>query len=162
MAKESRGKVKTASWKGVKSKATRGIDWAIGKTTSHDLDFLGRVATAGSGGGKKKVKSIPAVEKGTAVEKDKEAESAATSDDEAQGGWHDKSVSNEDDKATVGLEEMVLIYPPSMGNDTEAIKAEFVNSMMRTKSKAEKDAVIGTALLPVAAAVDIAITLVWP
>ena len=156
MAKESRGKVKTASWKGVKSKATRGIDWAIGKTTSHDLDFLGRVAKAGSGGETKKVKSIPA------VEKDKEAESATTSDDEAQGGWHDKSVSNEDDKATVGLEEMVLIYPPSMGNDTEAIKAEFVNTMMRTKSKAEKDAVIGTALLPVAAAVDIAITLVWP
>ncbi len=158
-AKESRGKVKTASWQGVKSKATRGIDWAIGKTTSADLDFLGRVASVG---GEKKVANKPsAAEKEGASTPPTATASASTSDDEKQGGWHDKS-SHEDDKATVGLDEMVLIYPPSMGNDTEAIKAEFVNTMMRTKSKAEKDAVIGTALLPVAAALDLAMTLVWP
>src|SRR5271163_1576619 len=39
---------KTASWKGVKSKATRGIDWAMSQTTSSNLDFLGRVSPSHS------------------------------------------------------------------------------------------------------------------
>lgn len=35
---------KTASWKGVKGKATKGINWAMNKTTTSNLDFLGKLS----------------------------------------------------------------------------------------------------------------------
>ncbi|KAI9728507.1 MAG: hypothetical protein M1834_007645 [Cirrosporium novae-zelandiae] len=63
---------------------------------------------------------------------------------------------------TIGLEEMVLIYPPSFGASQDQVRTEFVNTMMRSKSKAQRDAVIATGLLPVTAAIDIAATLIWP
>ncbi|KAF2086990.1 hypothetical protein K490DRAFT_6834, partial [Saccharata proteae CBS 121410] len=60
--------------------------------------------------------------------------------------------------------EMLMIYPGNMpnGGDETAIRAEFINSMMRTKSKAQKDAVIATGLIPVSFAIDLLATLVWP
>jgi hypothetical protein len=119
---------KTASWKGVKSKATRGIDWAINKTTSSNLDFLGRVS--------------PGPQSDT--EKDH-------SDNEAH-----------DTHKTVDVEEMVLIYPPAMQLTNEQMREEFVNTMLRTKSKAQRDTVIATGLMPVAYGIDILATLIWP
>jgi hypothetical protein len=55
---------------------------------------------------------------------------------------------------------MVLIYPPEMGLSEEQLREEFVNSLMRTKSKAQRDAVIATGLLPVTAALDWALMFV--
>jgi hypothetical protein len=63
---------------------------------------------------------------------------------------------------TVGLEEMALLYPPSLPGSPETIRAEFIDSMMRTKTKAQRDAIIATGLLPVAEAIDILATFVWP
>lgn len=63
---------------------------------------------------------------------------------------------------TVGLTEMLLIYPATMQTTPEAIRANFVDTMLRTKSAAQKDAILATGLLPVAFAVDIAVMLVWP
>lgn len=121
---------KTASWKGVKSKATKGISWAMNQTTSADLDFVGRIDSSG----------------------DKHA------DDGHQEG--------ETTKKTVGLEEMVLIFPPSLTNSIRggetAVREEFVNSMMRTKTKAQRDAVLATGLIPVTAAIDLLATVIWP
>nr|VWP01917.1 Dense granular protein GRA10 [Ganoderma boninense] len=55
---------KAASWKGVKSRATRGIDWAIGRTTTSGLDFLNRMGDDDKGlkKGKDKGKDKAAVE----------------------------------------------------------------------------------------------------
>lgn len=71
----------------------------------------------------------------------------------------------EEDEATsktVGLEEMVLLYPSSLPGSPEQIREEFINSMVSTKSKAQRDAIIASGLLPVAVAVDVLATLVWP
>ncbi|KAF2424501.1 hypothetical protein EJ08DRAFT_595063 [Tothia fuscella] len=65
-------------------------------------------------------------------------------------------------KKTVGLEEMVLVYPSSILGDECQIREEFVNNMLRFKSKAQKDAVIATGLIPVSFAVDVLLTFVWP
>ena len=119
---------KTASWKGVKSKATKGIDWAINKTTSSNLDFLGRVSPAPP----------------SDSEKDH-------SDNEGP-----------DTHKTIAVEEMVLIYPPTMQLADEQMREEFVNTMLRTKSKAQRDTIIATGLMPVAYGIDILATLVWP
>ena len=121
---------KTASWKGVKSKATKGINWAIGKTTTSNLDFVNRIPGA----------KLDAHEK------------------------HTEDGVNEGDTThkTVGLEEMVLIYPSSYAAPPDQVKAEFINTMMRTKSKAQRDSIIATGLLPVSGAIDLLATVVWP
>lgn len=120
-AKTSEAKV--TSWKGIKSKATKGIDWAMGSVKSSNLDFLNRV---------------PATSKAE----------VHTNQDEAH-------AEGDTTKKTVGLEEMVLVYPADAPGTEEEIRAEFVNSMLRTKSKAQRDAVIASGLFPVALAIDI-------
>ena len=65
-------------------------------------------------------------------------------------------------KRTVGLEEMVLVYPSLVSGTQDELRAEFVNSMLRSKSKAQRDAIIATGLLPVSAAIDILATVIWP
>ncbi|OAG44447.1 hypothetical protein AYO21_01443 [Fonsecaea monophora] len=119
---------KTASWKGAKSKATRGIDWAIHKTTTSNLDFLGRVS--------------PDPQK-------------SHSDDERD---HQDSETHK----TVAVEEMVLIYPPTLNLTNQQMREEFVNTMLRTKSKAQRDTIIATGLMPVAYGIDILATFIWP
>ncbi len=121
---------KTASWKGVKSKATRGINQAVGWVSTSNIDFLNRVP-----GGR------------------------ASSPDTHH---EDNIPEGETTHKTVGLEELVLIYPSSFVASPDQIKSEFINTMMRTKSKAQKDAVIATSLLPVSLAVDILATVIWP
>jgi len=119
---------KTASWQGIKSKATKGINWGMSQTKTSNLEFLNRI-----GGGE-------------------------TPDKHADDGV----VESEQTKKTVGVEEMLLVYPASMPGNSEEIKAEFVNTMLRSKSKAQRDTIIATGLLPVGFAVDILATLVWP
>ena len=123
---------KTASWKGVKSKATKGISYVMSKTTSSSLDFVNRIPNARS--------------------------SSPGPDSHHDDGKHE----GDETHKTVGLDEMVLVYPSSYNASPEQMKAEFVNSMMRTRSKAQKDAVLATGLLPVTAAIDILATVVWP
>lgn len=121
---------KTASWKGVKSKATKGISYVMSKTTTSNLDFVNRIPGA----------------------------KADSKDSHADDGVHEGDTTHK----TVGLEEMVLVYPSSYGASPDQVKMEFINTMMRTKSKAQRDAVIATGLLPVSAAIDIMATLIWP
>lgn len=127
---------KTASWKGVKSKATRGINKAVGLTTTANLDFLNRIP---DGKGNSSRQSSP-------------------------DGRHADDGVHEDERThkTVGLQEMVLVYPASYDATPEQVKVEFINSMMRSKSKAQRDAIIATGLLPVTAAIDILATVIWP
>lgn len=117
---------KTASWQGVKSKATRGIDMAMGWTKSSNLEFINRIN----------------------IGSDKSSDKQTPESDETH--------------RTVGLEEMVLIYPSSIQSSPDQLKTEFVESMMRSKSKAQRDSIIATGLLPVSAAIDIMATLIWP
>lgn len=124
------GNAKTMSWKGVKGKAIKGINWGMGQTKSSNLEFLNRI-----GGGQPEAP-----------------------DAHAEDGKHEE----EQTKATVKLEEMLLIYPSSMSGSPEQIREEFINQMLRSKSKAQRDAVIATGLLPVSAAIDLMLTFVWP
>ncbi|RSH90989.1 hypothetical protein EHS25_010165 [Saitozyma podzolica] len=142
-AKESDAKV--ASWKGIKSRVTKGISWGVGHVTSADLDFLTRIPKDGE---KMPTKPTQASAR-TSVSED-------SSDGQEEDGTHEGETTN----ATVKLEEMVLVYPPSIGMSVDQLRTEFINSLMRTKSKAQKDAVIATGLLPVALALDWALMFV--
>lgn len=129
--------VKVASWKGVKGGVTKGINTAMGWTTTSSLDFLNRIPG-------EKAKSAS----GTSSPPDTHAE-----DGHQEGDQTNK---------TVGLEELVLVYPNTIHGTEAEVREEFVNSMLRSKSKAQKDAVIATGLLPVAFAVDMLAILIWP
>ncbi|EME48965.1 hypothetical protein DOTSEDRAFT_142500 [Dothistroma septosporum NZE10] len=120
--------VKTMSWKGLKGKATKGIDWGMSQTKTSSLEFLNRI--------------------GASQEQDTHAED----------GYQE----GEETTKTVPLEEMLLIYPANMPGEPNQIREEFVNTMLRSKSKAERDSIIATGLLPVAFAVDMLAVLVWP
>lgn len=126
------GNAKTMSWKGVKGKAVKGINWGMSQTKSSNLEFLNRIGV--------------------------HQEAEHPPDEHAE----DAAYEGEQTKGTVKLEEIVLVYPAAMPGSNEQIRQEFINSMMRSKSKAERDAIIATGLLPVSAAIDILATLVWP
>lgn len=121
---------KAVSWKGFKSKATRGIDWAMQRTTSSNLDFINRL----------------------------DGEKVAT---ETQANAGISSAESSKPKK-VELSEMVLMYPSSLSGSPESVREEFVHSLLRTKSKAQRDAVIATGLLPFAFAIDVLATVIWP
>lgn len=123
---------KTTSWKGVKSKATRGINWAVQQTTSANLDFINRLQVGGG--------------------------ATAAADAHADDGVHEDATT----KKTVGLTDMIIVYPPTLASTPAALREEFVSSMLRTKSKAQRDAVLATGLLPVTFAIDVLATVVWP
>ncbi|KAF2663232.1 hypothetical protein BT63DRAFT_380170 [Microthyrium microscopicum] len=67
-----------------------------------------------------------------------------------------------DAKVAMGLTELVLVHPASLRHSAEEVRAEFLASMLRTKSKADRDAVLATGLIPVSAAIDLLATPVWP
>jgi hypothetical protein len=129
---------KVASWKGIKGGVTKGINTAMGWTTTSSLDFLNRIP------GDSKTKSTSG--------------RTTPTDTHAEDGYQEGDQTNK----TVGLEELVLIYPNSVPGTEAEVREEFVNSMLRSKSKAQKDAVIATGLLPVAFAVDMLAILIWP
>ncbi|KAI9725727.1 MAG: hypothetical protein M1828_002610 [Chrysothrix sp. TS-e1954] len=122
---------KVTSWKGVKGRVTKGVDWAMSQTKSSNLEFVNRIPGA----------------------------KAVTGHDSHADDGHEEG---ETTHKTVGLEEMVLIYPATLPGSQEELRQEFVDSMLRTKSKAQKDAVIATGLIPVTFAIDILATFIWP
>lgn len=125
------GNAKTASWKGIKGKVTKGINWGMSATKTSNLEFLNRIAGM------------------------QDAEEADTHGE-------DNHPEGTETKKTIKLEEMLLIYPADMPGSQETIRQEFVNTMLRSKSKAERDSIIATGLLPVSLAIDVLATLIWP
>ncbi|OJD30049.1 uncharacterized protein BKCO1_6700031 [Diplodia corticola] len=151
---------KTTSWKGIKSRATRGIDWAVNQTTSSNLDFINRL---GDDHGSSKQKG-PAPTPGPAT-------ATAHDDDGIPAETTTTTAPPPSPKKTLGLTEMIIVYPPGSSaagstaadvDPSAAMRAEFVSSMLRTKTKAQRDAVLATGLLPVSFAVDVLATVVWP
>ncbi|BFZ61974.1 hypothetical protein YB2330_003053 [Saitoella coloradoensis] len=66
------------------------------------------------------------------------------------------------ERADKGVEELLLLYPPAPSLTPTKMREEFVSTLLRTKKKATRDAVISSALLPVSAAIDVLATPVWP
>lgn len=126
---------KVTSFKGIHHRMVKGANKAIGLTTSSNLDFLGRVSPSASPGGSRP--STP--------------ERLHADDGVAEG---------HETKKTVGVKEIVFMYPHSMGTDETALREEFINTLMRTKSKAERDSVIATGLVPVGFGIDIMLVVV--
>ena len=120
---------KVTSFKGLHHRMVKTANKGMALTTSANLDFLGRVSPNKS----------PATSRATTPER-------LHTDDGVQEG-------HETEK-TVPVDEMIFVYPASMGTDEATLREEFITTMMRTKSKAQKDAVIATGLIPVGFGID--------
>lgn len=123
--------VRTAkSSTGVRSKLTKAVNKGMTYTTSSNLDFLGRVNPSSRPSSRS-----PSPAARTTVDSPV-PEDVAT-------------------RKTVGVEEIILVYPPTINMSPDQIREEFVNTMLRTKSKATRDSVISTGLLPISFGIDI-------
>ena len=122
---------KTTSWAGVRGRLTRGVSKGMSYTTSSNLNFLGRVNPTHQ------------------LER-----SRTPSPDPAH--FREDADESTTTKKTVPVSEIVLIYPPTYQSSSEAMRQKFVDAMIRTKSKAYRDSVIATGLLPVSSAFIIA------
>lgn len=127
---------KTTSWPGFRAKLTRGVNKAMNYTTTSNIDFLTRVTPSTS------PPRTPEPSQGP------KGEGEAFHDDDPAHQAHET-------KKTVGVDEMVFVYSPYMNLTPDAMREEFVNTVLRTKSKAMRDSVIATGLLPISLAVDI-------
>lgn len=59
-------------------------------------------------------------------------------------------------------DKLILFYPAEFPSNPDEMRTEFIDTMMRAKTKAQRDAIIASGLLPAAEAVDILATVVWP
>ncbi|KAK7536518.1 hypothetical protein IWX49DRAFT_580655 [Phyllosticta citricarpa] len=142
---------KAASWQGIRSKATKGIDWAIKQTTSSNLDFVNRMtgsATSENANAPKAIEGHP---------EDASTPATATADSTAA----DKEEDGGPSKA-VPLTHLTLVYPSSLPYTPAELRREFISSMLRSTSKAQRDSILATGLLPVSVVVDTLIMFVWP
>ena len=131
LRKAKNSEEKSTSFKGIHHKMVRATNKGMSLTTSANLDFLGRAS--------------PGSSRPTTPER-KHADDGVQAPNEAA--------------ATVPVDEMLFIYPASMGTDEVAIREEFVNTLMRTKSKAQRDSVIATGLVPVGFGIDFLLVVV--
>ncbi|KAK3721986.1 hypothetical protein LTR37_002802 [Vermiconidia calcicola] len=65
----------------------------------------------------------------------------------AAGEAHD----GEQGEVAVNLEEVLFLYPSSMPGSPEQLREKFIKSILRTKSRAQRQAVIAIGLLPISA-----------
>lgn len=150
---------KTASWQGVKSKATKGIDWAMSQTVSSNLEFLNRMD------GNRSRSPSPGRPTSPSNKPPAQLGGGPTSP-----GLPSPNTSTEQPPTPpppaaehkIKLEELILIYPSSIPGTQQDLREELVNTMLRSKSKAQRDAVIATGLLPVTFAIDLLATVIWP
>jgi hypothetical protein len=140
-AKTSEAKV--TSWPGFKGKMIRGANKAMGYTTNSNIDFLTRIQPASAG------KTSPSPSRSPSPPFDHK--DPLGNDNSAE----DPALQAHETNKTVSLDTMIFVYSPAMNLTPEQMREEFVNTVMRTKSKAMRDSVIATGLLPVSLAVDI-------
>lgn len=135
--------VERTRWQNIKSKSTRGVEWAINQTTTSNVDFLIRVD---AGSDKKKDKG-----KKKEHQRSDSAQTSTTSQEQAAPDAEPKRLS-----------EIILAYPHTLAGTPESVREEFVDKTLRTKSKTQRDAIIATGLLPVSIALDILMTPILP
>ncbi len=147
---------KTMSFKGLKGKVVKGHQWAFDKVTSADLEFVNRIPIQKGPTGTKRYSSD-----GTSTNKEKESSMDVdnsvgnNNDDATDDDDEDLPEPDEETKRAMRLEEIILVYPPSIGLTESQLREEFVDSLMRTRSKAQRDVAISTGLMPFSIATDL-------
>ncbi|KAF2809952.1 uncharacterized protein BDZ99DRAFT_462584 [Mytilinidion resinicola] len=152
-----------ATWKGFKAKTTRAIGRGVSMTKTSNLEFLDRVSVGAI------ESAVPQSPPSTPdASQTTESPSSLPSALSVMGAGVDfnpnapkRSKTTVTESKPKALEDLTLIYPPSLPLDPEQIRAEFVESLLRTRTKSQRDAVVASSLLPFAAAVDLSLLLTF-
>jgi hypothetical protein len=149
-----------ASWKGMKAKSTQLIRQGVDKTRSTNVEFLDR---ASEGALSSTVEEIEEMEPAEDFEKDGESSPADTPEGTSRIPRTltsasslvppDKEKEKEKNKPPT-LDDLTLIYPPSLDLTPEKIRAEFMDTLLRTRSQSRKNALVASSLFPLAAGID--------
>ena len=170
------------TWKGVKAKATRAIGKGVSMTKTSNLEFLDRVSDGAI------ASAVPS--SGSTPPASPSRNSIASLDAPARNS-HDRDVNGlsangieppprspartasvtrsipaftgcpRSAKPPKHLEALRLVYPPSLALSPDAVRAEFTASLLRTRARSQRDAVVASSLLPLAAAVDVSLILTF-
>ena len=153
-----------ATWKGMKAKSTALIGKGVNLTRSSNVEFLDRAAEGAITSTADEVEEKLAEDE---IVDDDQTNSSASSRPsiastpnslEAPKAHRRKSSTTSKSSEPIpppkNLEELTLIYPPTLDLPPEKIRAEFVDGLTRTREKSRKDAVVASSLVPFAAAID--------
>lgn len=149
-------KASKASWKGMKASSTILIGKGVNLTRSSTVEFLDRAAEGAISSTVEEAEPQITDEQSPITSLD----SPVVSQDPAQRQQpscperKSSSISIEKADAPKKLEELTLVYPPSLSLAPDEIRTEFVNSIIRTRDRSRKEAVVASSLIPFAAAVD--------
>lgn len=149
-----------ATWKGMKARTTSLIHKGVNATRSSNVEFLDRV----SGGAiTSTAQNVDAQESTTQIT-DAPLSSEPSSTTPSEQSFSTTSLSQtssttstDKDHKPRKLEDLTLIYPPSLQLSPDKVRTEFVDSLMRTREKSRKEAFVASALLPFAATIDAAL-----
>jgi hypothetical protein len=144
-----------ATWKGMKAKGTILIGKGVNLTRSVNVEFLDRV----SGGTITSTTEAETIDLQNASDPNSPASSLrpTTSTSDSISSCPRRSLTStslDKDLKPKSLEDLTLIYPPSLDLTPESIREEFVSSLLRTRSQSRKDAIVASSLIPFAAGVD--------
>jgi hypothetical protein len=155
------------TWKGFKAKTTRAVGKGVSLTKTTNLEFLDRVSQG-------------AIESSVLDSTPSTSESASSQSPNPPSALPSAisvmttgidynppsptrsntslSTSTTDSKPKP-LSDLTLIYPPSVPLTPSEIRSEFTSSLLRTRTKSQRDAILASSLLPFAAAVDVSLLL---
>ncbi|KAF2741168.1 hypothetical protein EJ04DRAFT_507580 [Polyplosphaeria fusca] len=168
----------SVTWAGFKAKTTILIGKGIDMTKSSNLEFLNRVSDGAISeaveeahpdktsaedpvelDSRQAPTEIPAELDATSSETRTEAPTPTSEGPPKSPNRISSSVPSIKDSKAKGLEELTLVFPPSLDLSSEEIRTEFAKSLLRTRDKSRKEAIVASALIPVAAAVDASLIL---
>jgi hypothetical protein len=175
------------TWKGVKAKATRAIGKGVSMTKTSNLEFLDRVSDGAIASAVPRSSSSS----GSSTPPASPSRNSIASLDAPARNSHDRDVNGlsangieppprspartasvtrsipaftgcpRSAKPPKHLEALKLVYPPSLALSPDAVRAEFTASLLRTRARSQRDAVVASSLLPLAAAVDVSLILTF-
>ncbi|KAF2464912.1 uncharacterized protein BDR25DRAFT_306979 [Lindgomyces ingoldianus] len=145
-----------ATWKGLKARTTILIGKGVNLTKSTQLEFLDRVSEGAITATVDETNPLELTDAITtpSTEQPPTLTPNGVETTPSTPLRTESTTSIEKTKKTKALEELTLIYPPTLPLDPERIRSEFVDSLLRTRDKSRRDAVVASSLFPVAAAID--------
>lgn len=156
--KATMSKASAATWKGMKARTTSLIHKGVNMTRSSNVEFLDRV----SGGAiTATAEEMEAAESGDKISDAELSAEPASLDSlseaslpSLQAKRSSTTTSLDKDNKPKALEELTLIYPPTLQLSPDKIRTEFIDTLLRTRQQSRKDAVVASTLLPLAVAFD--------
>ncbi|KAF2689080.1 hypothetical protein K458DRAFT_413390 [Lentithecium fluviatile CBS 122367] len=168
--KATMSKASAATWKGMKARTTSLIHKGVNMTRSSNVEFLDRVSggaitsTTEEMEGEEPSHRISEAElsaEPTSIHPTSPSEATPPSPRVSRTATSvSTSTSNssckdkEKDHKPKALQDLTLVYPPPLPPHPSQIRQEFIDTLLRTREKSRKDAVVASTLLPFAAALD--------